>query len=159
MRTMAWVTCGLLLGSSALGAERRQVLAVFPPAAVDPEGKELALLIQARATAMLGSAERYSEIHLKQLLAMGAREGLDLEALDPKQSERAAKLLGAERVACGELERNEKGFKLKAAVTDRAKISRVEVQGDSDAPYARLVEVLDAVRASGVDDVALSAAP
>ncbi len=43
-----------------------------------------------------------------------------------------------------------------SGLRDRLGITRVEVQGDSDAPYARLVEVLDAVRASGVDDVSLS---
>ncbi len=121
-----------LLSLSALAADRRPVLAIFPPSAADPAGKELALLIQARTTAVLATTDRYSDIHLKQILAMAAREGLDIEALDPKNSDRAAKLLGAERIAWGQLERNEKGFKLKAVVTDLKKLTRVEVQLGSD---------------------------
>lgn len=126
----------LLMSLSALAADRRPVLAIFPPSAADPGGKELALLIQARTTQVLATTDRYSEVHLKQILAMASREGLDIEALDPKMSERAARLLGAERLAWGQLERNEKGFKLKAVVTDLKKLTRVEVQLGSDLAVA-----------------------
>ncbi len=122
----------VLISLSALAADRRPVLAVFPPSAADPAGKELALLIQARTTAVLATTDRYSDVHLKQVLAMASREGFDMESLDPKNSDRAAKLLGAERVAWGQLERNEKGFKLKAVVTDLKKLTRVEVQLGSE---------------------------
>ncbi len=133
MKTIAYA---FLLSLSALAAERRPVLAIFPPSAADPAGKELALLIQARTSAVLATTDRYSDVHLKQILAMAAREGLDIEALDPKNSERAAKLLGAERVAWGQLERNEKGFKLKAVVTNLGKLTRVEVQLGADLAIA-----------------------
>ncbi len=133
MKTATFV---VLFSLSAFAAERRPVLAIFPPSAADPAAKELALLIQARTTAVLGTTDRYSEVHLKQILAMAAREGLDIEALDPRNSERAAKLLGAERIAWGQLERNEKGFKLKAVVTDLKKLTRVEVQLGTDLAIA-----------------------
>ena len=129
-------TFSMLLSISALAADRRPVLAVFPPSAADPAGKELALLIQARTSAVLATTDKYSDVHLKQILAMASREGLDIEALDPKQSERAAKLLGAERIIWGQLERNDKGFKLKAVVTDLAKLTRVEVQLGADLAQA-----------------------
>ena len=106
---MKTTTVVCLLSLSVFAAERRPVLAVFPPAAVDPGGKELALLIQARTSAVLATTERYSDIHLKQILAMASREGLDIEGLEPKNSERAAKLLGAERLTWGQLEREVPG--------------------------------------------------
>jgi len=133
---MKTAAIAVLLSLSALAAERKPVLAIFPPSAADPAGKELALLIQARATAVLATTDRYSDIHLKQILAMASREGLDIEALDPKSSERAAKLLGAERIGWGQLERNEKGFKLKAVVTNLGKLTRVEVQLGADLAVA-----------------------
>ena len=133
---MKTTTAVCLLSLSVFAAERRPVLAVFPPAAVDPGGKELALLIQARTSAVLATTERYSDIHLKQILAMASREGLDIEGLEPKNSDRAARLLGAERLAWGQLERNEKGFRLKAVVSDLKKITRVEVQLGSDLAVA-----------------------
>jgi tetratricopeptide (TPR) repeat protein len=133
---MKTAAVAFLVSLSALAADRRPVLAIFPPSAADPAGKELALLIQARTTAVLATTDKYSDVHLKQILAMASREGLDIEALDPKNSERAAKLLGAERIAWGQLERNEKGFKLKAVVTNLGKLTRVEVQLGSDLAQA-----------------------
>lgn len=128
----------LVLAASltALGADRRPVLAIFPPSAADPGAKELALLIQARTTQVLLTTDRYAEVHLKQVLSLAGREGIDIENLDPKHSERAAKLLGAERAAWGALERNDKGFKMKAVVTDLKKLTRVEVQLGSDLAVA-----------------------
>jgi tetratricopeptide (TPR) repeat protein len=128
----------LLFSTAVLAADRRPVLAVLPPAAPDPAGRELALMIQARTTAMLTTSNKYSEVHLKQILAMAGREGLDIESLDPKLSDRAAKLLGAERVAWGALEHNDKGYKLKAVTTDLKRLIRVEVQLGSD--LAKAVE-------------------
>jgi tetratricopeptide (TPR) repeat protein len=152
MKSLISAVC--LSALCAVAAERRPVLAVFPPSAADPAGRELALLIQARTSVVLGTTDRYSDIHLKQILAMSAREGLDIETLDPKQSERAAKLLGAERIAWGQLEHNEKGYKLKAVATDLHKLVRVEVQLGAD--LARAVEAASTSLAHAmlkVDDV------
>ena len=136
--TKTSLTAVILFSFTALAAEHKPVLAVFPPSAPDPAGKELALLIQARTSAVLATTDRYSDVHLKQILAMAAREGLDIESLDPKQSDRAAKLLGAERAAWGQLERNEQGYKLKAVATDLKRLVRVEVQLGTD--LAKAVE-------------------
>ena len=70
---MKFTTLAFLVSLSAFAAERRPVLAVFPPSAVDPAGKELALLIQARTSAVLATTDRYSDVHLKQILAMASR--------------------------------------------------------------------------------------
>ncbi len=135
---MTFATPAVVLMLSLAAADHKPVLAVFPPSAPDPAGRELALLIQARTSAVLSTTARYSDVHLKQILAMAAREGLDMESLDPKLSERAAKLLGAERIAWGALERNEKGYKLKAVATDLHRLIRVEVQLGAD--LAKAVE-------------------
>ncbi|MHB8873855.1 MAG: tetratricopeptide repeat protein [Myxococcaceae bacterium] len=106
MKTRPILAALVLLPALALAAAPppRIPVAVLPPAA-DAMNAELALLIQAKASAALGQSGRYADFHLKQLFGMAAEEGLDLASVDSEKSATvAARHLGAQRVVFGRLE-------------------------------------------------------
>jgi tetratricopeptide (TPR) repeat protein len=87
-------------------AAARGLAAVLPPATSgDPGLAEAALLLQARATQLLGAAG-YPEIYVKQILRMADHEGLALDGIaTPEAAVAAARHVGARRAVFGRLGR------------------------------------------------------
>jgi tetratricopeptide (TPR) repeat protein len=83
--------------------------APLPTAALLPPGgpadsAELGMLIQARASSLLGATGRYTIFHVKQILRMAELEGVPEADLSlPEVANRAREHLGASRVAWGRL--------------------------------------------------------
>lgn len=125
MRTLA---CLLVLSAAVAGAApRRPVIAFLPPGSSDEGLVRLGLLMEARASELLEQTGRFSELHLKQVLAMADAEGLLATELDdPKVGERARDALGADTVVLVSLERAGSGLGLTGTV----------LAGKSQAPFS-----------------------
>ncbi len=134
---MRWVLAGVSLWAGLCVAEPRKVLAVFPPAASEPDANELGYLIQTRAVAALEPTERFQELHLKQLLDAATREALDPADLgDPKGAALLAKLVGANVWVFSELTKGEKGYALSLNATDGKRTLKLDLSLGHDASRA-----------------------
>jgi tetratricopeptide (TPR) repeat protein len=93
------------------------VVAFLPPGSSDEGLARLGLLVEARATELLEQSGRFSELHVKQVLAMADAEGLLATELDdPQVGARAREALGADTVVLVSLERAGSGLGLTGSV-------------------------------------------
>ncbi len=112
----------VLLPGLVLAAPRRPVLAWLPPAGA-PALKPLGLLVTLRASELVETTGRYTELHVKQALAVAEAEQLDLtKTADPRALSRAKAALGADRLVLVAVELNAKNqLVLSGQVTDGKK--------------------------------------
>jgi tetratricopeptide (TPR) repeat protein len=100
------VLCVLWLGalaSAPAAAAPAKTLALLPPAS-NAQDAELSLLIQARASSLLGATNQYTLFHVKQILRMAELESLSPGSFsDPTIAEQIRQHLGASRLAYGKL--------------------------------------------------------
>ncbi len=95
------------------------MVALLPTHAASPEVTRLGLLMQARASELVEATGRYSEVHLKQVVAMARQEGLDQDRLaEDALADQARVLLGADRVVTLTLAQDGDAFTLSGAVRD-----------------------------------------
>lgn len=131
-----WTLLALSLVASSSYAERK-LLAVLPPSTSDAAANELGYLIQTRAVAAIDGTEKYYLLHLKQILAVCARENIDCTKLDdPKSAQFIAKLLGADEWVFSELSKGDKGYTLSVNASDGKKTKKVELSLGIDASRA-----------------------
>jgi Flp pilus assembly protein TadD len=141
MRTRTkWV--GSLVAAMAVAAQAAPAptLALLPPGG-GPDEAELGMLIQARASSLLGATGRYTIFHVKQILRMAELEGLSASQLsDAAIAAQAGQHLGAARLAWSKLAaRPAGGWDLEVWVRDRAgKVQHSSAQ--LPAGYAAAIE-------------------
>lgn len=116
----------LIALSSALafaqGAERRPVIALMPPTATDDDLRGLGMMMIARASELIELSNKYSELHVKQVLAMADAEGLSPTQLsDDLVASQVRTFLGADRLVTVSLTSDAKGINLSGTVIDRMK--------------------------------------
>lgn len=93
-----------LVPAVALAAPRQNVVALLPVHADSPERARLALLVEARANALLLASGKVTVLDMKQVLAMAAQEGLEPGSLaDDASADKARALLGADVVVTVQL--------------------------------------------------------
>lgn len=99
--------------------QRKPVIALLPATSSSGELQQLGLLIEARASELLEQSDRYSELHLKQVLSMAEQESLTAEAMaEVKRSDAARLALGADRVVSVSVEPKDKGLLLSGVISD-----------------------------------------
>ncbi len=87
------------LGLQPPRPDGRRVVAILPPVTKDESARQLALLVQARASALLVESGAYHDVHIKMITSMAERDGIPLGALDEaSHALRAGRRLGASRV-------------------------------------------------------------
>lgn len=97
-------------GAPAAAASSKPVIALLPAKGTTPAFAQLGLLLEARASELLESSGRYSELHLKQVLAMAEQEGLSADVMATEDgARRALGLLGANRVVTVAIEQDKGG--------------------------------------------------
>ncbi len=90
---------GADLGLQPPRRDGRRVVAILPPVTENEDARQLALLVQARASALLVESGAYHDVHIKMITSMAERDGIPLGALDePEHALHAGRRLGASRV-------------------------------------------------------------
>lgn len=103
-------------------AAPRPVVALLPPVSTDDDLRGLGYLIEARASELLEQTGTFSELHVKQVLAMAGGEGLDVASLSSKEALASTRsLLGASVVTTSTLTADAKGITLSGSVFDGKK--------------------------------------
>ncbi|MBE2251110.1 MAG: tetratricopeptide repeat protein [Myxococcus sp.] len=122
MRTALLLT---LSAAVATAAPTKPVIALMPPSATDDELRDFGLMLEARAAELLEQSGRFSELHLKQVLAMADAEGLPVARLSEEATAKQARVfLGADRVVTVALSTDAKQMTLTGAVIDAKKTTR-----------------------------------
>lgn len=120
-------TASILLALSstlafAQASERRPVIALMPPTATDDDLRGLGMMMIARASELIEASSKYSELHVKQVLAMADAEGLNPAQLsDDLVASQARTFLGADRLVTVTLTSDPKGITLAGTVLDGMK--------------------------------------
>lgn len=120
-----------LLPALALAdVSRKPVIAVLPAKTTDAGWARFALVMEARAVALLLQAQRHSVLDTKQVLAMANQEGLGASSLsDDANADTALKLLGADRVVTVVLTPDGAGLTISGTVRDGAQATPFSVKG------------------------------
>lgn len=120
-----------LLPSLALAdVSRKPVIAVLPARTTDAGWARFALVMEARAVALLLQAQRHSVLDPKQVLAMANQEGLGVASLsDDVNADTALKLLGADRVVTVVLTPDGTGLTISGTVRDGKEATPFSVKG------------------------------
>jgi tetratricopeptide (TPR) repeat protein len=129
---MRFTFVALFVSLTALAAPKvapKPVVALLPAASSSIDLKKLGLLIEARASELIESSGKTSELHLRQVLAMADAENLDPAAMnDAKTAALARAALGADVVVTMTLETKGKALLLSGVV--------LEAQGKST-PFSK----------------------
>lgn len=121
---MRLFTCVVLVAGLAQAAER-PVVALLPPVSTDADLRGLAFLIEARAAELIEQTGRFSELHLKQVLAMADAEGLTADGLSAAANETRV-LLGADVVVTLAIASDAKGITLTGSVITAKKTTPIK---------------------------------
>lgn len=112
----------ILCSAVTFAAPARPVVALLPPDAPDDDLAGFGMMLEARAAELIEQSGRFSELHIKQVLAMAEAEGLAANTLsEPANAAAARTFLGADRVVTVELDTDAKGMTLKGSVIDGKK--------------------------------------
>jgi len=132
LRSLIVTLVVLVPSSAALGApaSTRQVVVILPPA-VDGDDGGLALVMQARAVALLVESGGFADIHAKQILRLAEREGMSRATLASVNGATViGRRFGAERVVFGQLAKANQGWQLTAATTSKSGTTSVRLAAD-----------------------------
>ncbi len=111
-----------LWAAAVVAAPARPVIAVMPPSAADDDLRGFGMMLEARAGELIEQSGRFSELHVKQVLAMADAEGLAATQLsDEAIAKQARGFLGADRVVTVNLTTDAKGMTLTGAIIDAKK--------------------------------------
>jgi hypothetical protein len=111
-----------LWASAIFAAPSKPVIAVMPPSAADDELRAFGMMLEARAGELIEQSGKFSELHVKQVLAMAEAEGLAPTQLSDEAIARQARIfLGADRVVTVKLAAEAKGMTLTGAIIDAKK--------------------------------------
>jgi hypothetical protein len=119
-----------LCASAVVAAPARPVIAVMPPSAADDDLRGFGMMLEARAGELIEQSGRFSELHVKQVLAMADAEGLAATQLsDEAIAKQARSFLGADRVVTVKLTTDAKGMTLTGAIIDAKKTTPFLARG------------------------------
>ncbi len=119
MRTALLLT---LCSTAVVAAPSKPVIAVMPPSAADDDLRGFGMMLEARAGELIEQSGKFSELHVKQVLAMADAEGLAATQLsDEATAKQARSILGADRVVTVKLATDAKGMTLTGAIIDAKK--------------------------------------
>lgn len=111
-----------LCSTVVIAAPTRPVIALLPPSATDDDLRGFGMMLEARASELIEQSGRFSELHVKQVLAMADAEGLVATQLsDEATAKQARSFLGADRVVTVKLATDAKGMTLTGAIIDAKK--------------------------------------
>ena len=118
---MRFALLAVLCGAAALAAPRSPVVAFLPPSSSDASLQQLALLLEARASEVVESTNKVSQLHLKQTLRAMQEEGFSGDLKDPKFAEALRQAIGADRAVAFSLEPSPEGMVLSGVMVEGKK--------------------------------------
>ncbi len=118
-------------------APSKPVVALMPPSADAEDLRGLGMLLEARAAELIEQSDKFSELHVKQVLAMAEAEGLAATQLSEEATaQQARRFLGADRVVTVKLSPVAKGLVLTGAIIDAKKTTPFTAKLPSSWPEA-----------------------
>jgi tetratricopeptide (TPR) repeat protein len=112
----------ILCSAVTFAAPAKPVVALLPPDAPDDDLAGFGMMLEARAAELIEQSDKFSELHIKQVLAMAEAEGLAANTLaEPANAQAARTFLGADRVVTVKLDADAKGMTLTGSIVDAKK--------------------------------------